>query len=181
MFFLFLILLILFLANKDSVRQTCLNRDLAALRREKMEAVIAARRAQIRIDQIEAVRALPVAEEKAVYIGLLPLKDYAEGVGLKADTVRRQCVRGTLPGAVKIGRGWYVPANALYADTVPAAAVISSGRPVQVIIGGNAVCSTAPSANEADSLTLPSVRPAVKDEDFPAREMTADSYVRIIN
>ena len=83
--------------------------------------------------------------------------------------------------AVKIGRGWYVPANALYADTVPAAAVISSGRPVQVIIGGTAVCSTAPSANEADSLTLPFVRPAVKDEDFPAREMTADSCVRIIN
>ena len=42
MFFLFLILLILFLANKDSVRQARLNRDLAALRREKMEAVIAA-------------------------------------------------------------------------------------------------------------------------------------------
>ena len=42
MFFLFLILLFVFLANKDSVRQARLNRDLACLRRRKMEAVLAA-------------------------------------------------------------------------------------------------------------------------------------------
>ena len=53
MFFLFLILLIVFLANKNSVRQARLNRDLAALRREKTEAaraLPAAGRAQVVID-----------------------------------------------------------------------------------------------------------------------------------
>ena len=68
MFFLFLILLIVFLANKDSVRQARLNRDLAALRREKTEAALAARRAQARIDQIEAARALPAAGRAQVVI-----------------------------------------------------------------------------------------------------------------
>ncbi len=68
MFFLFLILLIVFLANKNSVRQARLNRDLAALRREKTEAALAARRAQARIDQIEAARALPAAGRAQVVI-----------------------------------------------------------------------------------------------------------------
>ena len=68
MFFLFLILLIVFLANKDSVRRARLNRDLAALRREKTEAALAARRAQARIDQIEAARALPAAGRAQVVI-----------------------------------------------------------------------------------------------------------------
>ena len=68
MFFLFLILLIVFLANKESVRRARLDRDLAALRREKTEAALAARRAQARIDQIEAARALPAAGRAQVVI-----------------------------------------------------------------------------------------------------------------
>ena len=68
MFFFLLILLILSLANRDSVRQARLNRSLAALRREKMEAALAARRAQARIDQIEAARALPAAGRAQVVI-----------------------------------------------------------------------------------------------------------------
>ena len=82
MFFLFLILLFVFLANKDSVRQARLNRDLACLRRRKMEAVLAARRAQVRIDQIEAARAIPAAEA-VVYGGFVPLKDMLPGSGAR--------------------------------------------------------------------------------------------------
>ena len=67
--FVLLIILFVFLANKDGVsRQARLNRDLAALRRAKMEAEFAARRAQTRIDQIEAVRALSVAGQVQVTI-----------------------------------------------------------------------------------------------------------------
>ena len=176
MFFLFLILLFVFLANKDSVRQARLNRDLAGLRRRKMEAVLAARRAQVRIDQIEAERAITAAEA-VVYGGFIPLKDYAAGIGSKADAVRRQCVRGAIPGAVRIGGSWYVPAEAPYV-VVPAAAVISAGSPAQVVVGGNAVCGKASSANEANSLTA---CPAAKAEVYPVREITEDSWVRIIN
>ena len=68
MFFLFLILLIVFLANKESVRRARLDRDLAALRREKTEAALAARRAQARIDEIRAARALPAAGRAQVVI-----------------------------------------------------------------------------------------------------------------
>ena len=169
MFFLFLILLFVFLANKDSVRQARLNRDLACLRRRKMEAVLAARRAQVRIDQIEAARAIPAAEA-VVYGGFVPLKDYAAGIGSKADTVRRQCVRGAVPGAVRIGGYWYVPADAPYV-VVPAATVISSGSPVQVVVGDHTGCAATPSAHDVNSLTLPVVYPTAKKDDYPACEM----------
>ena len=68
MFFFLLILLILSLANRDSVRQARLNRSLAALRREKMEAVRTARRAQAQIDRIEAARALPAAGQVQIVV-----------------------------------------------------------------------------------------------------------------
>ena len=179
MFFLFLILLFVFLANKDSVRQARLNRDLACLRRRKMEAVLAARRAQVRIDQIEAARAIPAAEA-VVYGGFVPLKDYAAGIGSKADTVRRQCVRGAVPGAVRIGGKWYVPADASYLEAVPATTIISANRPVQVVVGDHTGRTTAPSGHEINSLTLPSVYPTVKEDDDPAREMTEDTWFPII-
>lgn len=47
---------------------------------------------------------------------LLPLPEYAARHGLLPNTVRRKCIRGTLPGAVKIGRDWLIPADAPYPD-----------------------------------------------------------------
>lgn len=48
---------------------------------------------------------------------LIPIAEYAEQHGVKANTVRYRCIRGTLPGAVKLGRDWFVPADAPYTDT----------------------------------------------------------------
>lgn len=48
---------------------------------------------------------------------LIPIAQYAERIGLTANAVRRKCLRGTLPGAVKIGRDWLIPADAPYPDS----------------------------------------------------------------
>lgn len=47
---------------------------------------------------------------------MLPLAEYAEKVGKSKSTVSDKCKRGTLPGAVKIGRDWFIPADAEYPD-----------------------------------------------------------------
>ena len=47
---------------------------------------------------------------------LIPLPEYAAKVGRGCSAVRRKCLRGTLPGAVKIGRDWLIPENAPYPD-----------------------------------------------------------------
>lgn len=47
---------------------------------------------------------------------LIPIAQYAEQLGLTANAIRRRCIRGTLPGAVKMGRDWFVPANTPYTD-----------------------------------------------------------------
>lgn len=47
---------------------------------------------------------------------LIPLNEYAARRGLLPNTVRYKCIRGTLPGARKIGRDWFVPADAPYID-----------------------------------------------------------------
>jgi hypothetical protein len=47
---------------------------------------------------------------------LLPLPEYAARIGLTPCAVRRKCLRGTLPGAVKIGRDWLIPSEAPYTD-----------------------------------------------------------------
>lgn len=48
---------------------------------------------------------------------LIPIAQYAAAHGLKAISIRCRCIRGTLPGAVKLGRDWFVPADAPYTDT----------------------------------------------------------------
>ena len=48
---------------------------------------------------------------------LIPATQYADNNGLQRITVRKRCQRGTLPGAVKIGRDWFVPADAVMTDT----------------------------------------------------------------
>ena len=48
---------------------------------------------------------------------LIPIAQYAERIGLTANAVRRKCLRGTLPGAVKIGRDWLIPSDAPYPDS----------------------------------------------------------------
>ena len=47
---------------------------------------------------------------------LIPIAEYAEKIGKATITVADKCRRGTLPGARKIGRDWFVPADAEYPD-----------------------------------------------------------------
>ncbi len=47
---------------------------------------------------------------------LIPIAQYADQHGLTANAIRRRCIRGTMPGAVKLGRDWFVPADQPYTD-----------------------------------------------------------------
>ena len=48
---------------------------------------------------------------------LIPITEYAAPTCRDPVAVRHKCQRGTLPGAVKIGRDWLVPPDAPYPDT----------------------------------------------------------------
>lgn len=47
---------------------------------------------------------------------MIPIAEYAARIGKATITVADKCRRGNLPGAVKIGRDWFVPADAEYPD-----------------------------------------------------------------
>lgn len=47
---------------------------------------------------------------------MLPIAEYAKKIGKATITVADKCRRGNLPGAVKIGRDWFVPKDAEYPD-----------------------------------------------------------------
>lgn len=47
---------------------------------------------------------------------MIPIAEYAARIGKATITVADKCRRGTLPGAQKIGRDWFVPADAEYQD-----------------------------------------------------------------
>ncbi|MBO7374038.1 MAG: DNA-binding protein [Oscillospiraceae bacterium] len=47
---------------------------------------------------------------------MIPIAEYAKRIGKAAITVADKCRRGALPGAVKLGRDWFVPADAEYPD-----------------------------------------------------------------
>lgn len=47
---------------------------------------------------------------------MIPIAEYAAKIGKATITVADKCRRGKLPGAVKIGRDWFVPADAEYPD-----------------------------------------------------------------
>lgn len=47
---------------------------------------------------------------------LLTLPEYAAKVGRNPANVRQKILRGHLPGAVKMGRDWFIPADAPYDD-----------------------------------------------------------------
>ena len=47
---------------------------------------------------------------------MIPIAEYAERIGKATITVADKCRRGSLPGARKIGRDWFVPADAPYPD-----------------------------------------------------------------
>ena len=47
---------------------------------------------------------------------MIPIAVYAAKVGRATITVADKCRRGALPGAVKIGRDWFVPADTPYTD-----------------------------------------------------------------
>ena len=43
---------------------------------------------------------------------MIPIAEYAKKIGKATITVADKCRRGNLPGARKIGRDWFVPADA---------------------------------------------------------------------
>ncbi len=47
---------------------------------------------------------------------LIPAAEYAKRIGKAPISVTGKCRRGSLPGARKIGRDWFVPADAEYPD-----------------------------------------------------------------
>ena len=47
---------------------------------------------------------------------VMPLAEYAAKVGRAKCSVTAKCRRGTLPGAVKIGRDWFIRRDAAYPD-----------------------------------------------------------------
>lgn len=47
---------------------------------------------------------------------LIPIAEYAFRIGKATITVADKCRRGSLPGARKIGRDWFVPKDAPYPD-----------------------------------------------------------------
>jgi len=47
---------------------------------------------------------------------MIPIAEYAARIGKATITVADKCRRGALPGAVKIGRDWFVPEDAEYPD-----------------------------------------------------------------
>ena len=48
---------------------------------------------------------------------MLTVQQYAAKHKKAQITIRKKCQRGTLPGAVKIGRDWLIPADAPYTDS----------------------------------------------------------------
>lgn len=47
---------------------------------------------------------------------MIPIAEYAKKIGKATITVADKCRRGSLPGARKIGRDWFVPADTEYPD-----------------------------------------------------------------
>lgn len=47
---------------------------------------------------------------------MIPIAEYAKLIGKNPVNVRQKCQRGTLPGAVKIGRDWFIPKGTPYPD-----------------------------------------------------------------
>ena len=47
---------------------------------------------------------------------MVPIAEYASRIGKATITVADKCRRGALPGAMKIGRDWFVPIDAEYPD-----------------------------------------------------------------
>lgn len=52
-----------------------------------------------------------------MHVDLIPLPEYAVKIGKSPVTVRQKCQRGSIPGAVKVGRDWLIPADAPYTDS----------------------------------------------------------------
>lgn len=46
----------------------------------------------------------------------IPIADYAVKHGLKPCAIRRRCLRGTMPTAVKIGHSWWVDSESPLID-----------------------------------------------------------------
>lgn len=47
---------------------------------------------------------------------MIPIAEFAAKIGKATITVADKCRRGNLPGAAKVGRDWFVPADAEYPD-----------------------------------------------------------------
>ena len=67
-------------------------------------------------------------EKAGVEMGrLLKLADYAAKIGRDPANVRQKILRGGLPSAVKMGRDWFIPADAPYDDNR-----VTSGKYIDV-------------------------------------------------
>ena len=47
---------------------------------------------------------------------MITLTEYCSRTGRNRMVVAQKCSRGTMPGAVKMGRDWFIPADAPYPD-----------------------------------------------------------------
>ena len=54
--------------------------------------------------------------KKTALEDLIPIAEYARKIGKATISVADKCRRGSLPGACKIGRDWFVPKDAEYPD-----------------------------------------------------------------
>lgn len=69
---------------------------------------------------------------------LVPLRQWAEPNGVHERTARRMCDRGQIPGAIRDGSGWLVPASAAVPYTTP-----THMRPARRTIPGEIVPAAA--------------------------------------
>ena len=67
----------------------------------------------------------------------ITLAEYAARNNVTPCAVRRKCLRGNVPGAVKVGRDWLIPADAPYPDhRIKTGAYIGARNPKEESEGG---------------------------------------------
>lgn len=90
---------------------------------------------------------------------LIAINEYAAQIGKAPVSVRQKCQRGNVPGAIKVGRDWLIPADAEYPDKR-----ISSGK----YIHGNERRSTMKTyGRDSTSLILTKAAKAVYSDSDP--------------
>ena len=68
------------------------------------------------VRQIDFGKAELVRASLSGFGNYIPISVYAERTGRESSYLRRRAERGRFPGAIKPGRNWYVPENAVLTD-----------------------------------------------------------------